>query len=496
MAFIEVYCSLPQKDRMLTDLLLDRRRILIGGGVAAVLGLQSRTFAGILQSSTDPVFSVADFGARSGAGQDDTRAIQAAIGAAERHGSGTVLIPGTYHCGNINISGSNIRVQGQAGSLVNGRLTIAPGASNIQVADLNMLDTRGDRRSFFLDVSGRNCRFTNLQLVKDPVAGGYQMYVRQPADGCTFDGLKVHGSNGIMVAGRNHLFQNFELISKMLNGAPGDDAFALKGINDVTENIVIRNGIVRGAAAIVSIGSEIGTSKAGGGRGAVRNVTVENVTGDRCARLAFFKPGALDYDYHDGVVEQIRLRNLSLSDPEGQYFRCGIDMIAARGAIIRDVQTSGISINARAMNRGVAPTAAIEIALLDKGAPATIENIALQLKFADPYSGAPHGPDAPGYPVDHIVQIEKRNPDSGVMSGIVLDVDGRGSSLGGIAVGAGLDGAITLKRVRLTQVSTDSRSAQGAGGIWSRSRLNLGDVQVTPANGPRFGGSGFQGRAN
>ena len=401
-----------------------------------------------------------------------------------------MLIPGRYKCGNIVISGNGVRLQGQSGWLVDGRLTIGTRATNVQVADLGIIDTTGDRRAYLLDVSGRSCSFDNLHLVKDPIAGGVQMYLRQTSSGCRFTGLRLKGSNGIILAGRDHLFDDFELESTMTEGAGGDDAFAIKAVDSVTENITISNGVIRGFGAMVSFGSEIGTSKSDRSAGAVRNVTVENVTGDRCTRIVFFKPGALDYDYRNGLVEHVILKDLTLNDPAGDYFRTGIYMIAGRGAIIRDVQATGIKIVARAMDRGVAPTAAIQIDLQDKGAPATIEDVSLQLVFTDPYSGAPHGPAAPGYPVGHIVQIEKRNPASGSMSNIVLDVEGRGAAIGGIHIGSGLDGAVRVARAVLSRVATDPPSNLGAG-IWSDSHVALGDVSVDSVRLPKFGGKAF-----
>jgi hypothetical protein len=229
----------------------------------------------------------------------------------------------------------------------------------------------------------------------------------------------------------------------------------------------------------------------GGAPGVLRNVTVENVTGDRCTSVAFFKPGALIYDYRNGLIEHVVLKNLTLNDPKGEYFRSGIYMLAGRGATIRDVQASGIRITARAMDRGVAPTAAIGIFVTDTGEPATIEDVSLQLTFADPHSGAPHGPSAPGYPIDYVVQIEKRNPDKGSISGIVLDVVGRGAGIGGILVGAGLDDAIDVRRAVLTRVATNPVASNGGGGIWSNSRLTLGDIQIESVKLPKFGGKAF-----
>lgn len=470
---------------------IDRRHLLIGTGAVAFGTAIARSQLAPLIAG--PQVSVVDFGAREDPARDNSAAIQAAIHAVERQGGGTVLFPGRFRCGNIVVSGRNVRLQGQGGWLVDGRLTIQTRASNIEVMDLGIVDTRGDERTYLLDVGGRSCRFRNVQLVKDPPAGGYQMYVRQTAEQCTFQALRLKGSNGIMVAGKHHLFENFDLQSRMLKGVGGDDAFAIKGLEGATEDIVIRNGSVRGYAAIVSIGSEVGTQKPGGHPGSVRNVLVQDVAGDRCTSVAFIKPGALKTSWRNGVVDGVRLQGLTLNDQAGDYYRSGIIIWAGAGATVRNVTARAISITARARDRGVAPTAAVQVMLRDTGAPARIEDVDLQLSFADPYSGAPHGTSAPGYPVDYIAQIE-RGMGAGSMSGITLDVEGRGSARGGIYVGPGLDGAVSVARAVLKRVSTDPPSSRGGGGIWSDSRIALGQIEIDSVKLPKFGGRAFPSR--
>jgi hypothetical protein len=472
--------------------MIHRRQLLLGlGAIGLARTSRGATAAGLQLPFNRTTVSVADFGAPPGFTGDATRAIQAAINFVERNGGGTVLIPGRYRIGSVEVSGANVHLLGQGGWLVDGRLTVRPSASNVTVADLGLLDTRGDRQAYLMVVSGRNCRFTNVSLVKDPPAGGYQMYVNPSAWGCRFDGLKLRGSNGIMLAGRDHLFENFEFQAMMQKGAAGDDAFAIKGDGTLTENIVIRNGVVRGYAAIASFGSEIGRRGGKGPPGAVRNVTVENVAADRCTHVAFFKPGAIAYDWRDGLVEQVVLRNLTLNDPTGEYFRTGIEILAARGATVRNVRASGIKILARAMDRGIAPTAAVFIEARDVGAPATIRDVSLQVDFTDPYSGAAHGSGRPGHPVDYVANIQKRNPGKGLVAGITLDIRARGSGKGGIVVGRGLDGAVDISRAVLTRVAASLPQGSNGAGIWSDSRVRLGDITIDSVKRPKFGGSAF-----
>ena len=471
---------------MSVENLLNRRQLLVGTGSAGLLaGMPACAKAA---QPAGQVVSVTQFGAREGRGFDNTSAIQAAIDAVQSAGGGTVLIPGQFQCGNIVIAGNGVTLQGQQGWLVDGRLTIAPTARSTDIRDLTLLHTRGDAKFYLLDVSGQKCRFTNVSLIKEPIAGGYQMYLRQTSSACHFTGLRLRGSNGIMVAGHDHLFERFELESTMSRRFGGDDAFAIKALGEPTYNITIRDGVVRGFTSIVSFGSEIGTT----GRpsrytAAVRNVTVHDVTADRCSSIAFFKPGALIYDYRNGLVEDVRLERLKLIDERGERFTSGVRMIAARGAIIRNVVGRQLEIRARAMNQGVLPTAAIDLSLL-KGADARIEAVDLQMNFTDPYDGAEHQAGAPGYPVDHVARIEKVSPHIGSMSAISLDITGRGSRFGGIYIGAGLDDAVTLRRAHLARVGLHPPASVGGGGIWSDSRVQLGEILVESPVLPRFGG--------
>ena len=79
------------------------------------------------------------------------------------------------------------------------------------------------------------------------------------------------------------------------------------------------------------------------------------------------------------------------------------------------------------------------------------------------------------------------------MDDISLDITGRGSRYMGLYVGAGLDDAVRFRRARLTRVVTDPPASIGRG-IWSDSRVELGDVQVEAMNNRRFGGRALQDR--
>lgn len=432
--------------------------------------------------------SVEDFGAVARPGFDNSRAMQRAIDHVEARGGGIVQIAGTYECGQLVISRAGVTLSGRNAWLVNARVSVRPEARNFRMSGLGIVDRRGDDETYLLDIAGQHCTFDDVSLVKDPIAGGYQMYIRDTAAFCAFDGLRLKGSNGIFISGHDHVFRNFELESTMAKTVGGDDAFAVKALGKQTYNIAIESGVVRGYSAILSIGSEVGTQRGFGARGAVRNVTVRNVTADRCARLAYIKPGGLIYDWQNGVVEDVLLENLRLDDPEGFLFISGITVSAGRGALVRRLVARGIQVRARAATQGVMPTAGLDLNIIPEGPPARIEDVDVQMAMVDPFDGAGNGPAAPGYPVDHIARVEKVNPRHGSMADIVLDLAGRGSRFGGIYVGAGLDDAVTVKRARLERVAVNPPSSLGGGGIWSDSRIALGDVEVEAIRNGRVGG--------
>jgi hypothetical protein len=290
----------------------------------------------------------------------------------------------------------------------------------------------------------------------------------------------VRGSNGIFVAGRNHVFKNFDMTSTLRPDIGGDDAFALKGAGSTTENIVIRDGTVRGFSAAVSIGSEVGSNREHPGAGIVRRVAVENILADRCQTVCFIKPGALIYDWRGGTVEDVRLTNIHLTDPAGFMFMRGIVINAGRGARVRRVVASGITIAARTHAQGVMQTSAAEIVIRDEGAPSIVEDVSLRFSY--------NGAGTAGYPVDHIVRIEKDNAALGTMRKISIDVTGAEARISGIHVGAGLDDAVIIQRADLDRVALSPPSSVGAAGIWADSRISAVNVSVRPVHGPERGG--------
>lgn len=448
------------------------RRSFVAGSSAACIGASLPATA---QSGL--VVSVADFGAR--AGGDANGAIQRALDHLAQRGGGVLRIGGSYRGGPLAVRGGNITIDGTGGTLLDTRISIAPEAHGIVIRDLTLLETRGRSEHYLLNVAGQNCLFSNLSLIKRPAAGGYQAYLRHQSRGCRFDGLRLTGSNGIFVAGQGHVFENFELESTMRHDVGGDDAFAIKGAGTETRDIMIRRGIVRGYAAAVSIGSEVGWSPEHRGRGSVVGVRVSDIVADRCSRVCFIKPGALIYDWRDGLVSDVTLDAITLTDRAGARFVGGIVIVAGRGATVRRVRARNVRIEARSSSAR-RQTAAVDITTGPLGAPSTIRDIDLQVLF--------DGEGRSGLAVDHIVRIEKADPAGGSISGVELDVVGKVSRISGIHVGGGLDGGVTVRRAQLSQIALAPPSVLGAAGIWADSAIKLVDVSLDVARGPQFAG--------
>ncbi len=397
-----------------------------------------------------------------------------------RRGGGTLRIDRDQTGGLLVVRGSNIAIEGAGHTLRDCRIVIAPSARQIRIRDLTLLETRVNPASYLLDVSGNDCRFDGLTLEKRPMTGGYQGYLRAESRNCRFTGLKLTGSNGLFVAGHDHSFENFDFTSTMRRDMGGDDAFAIKGAGSTTRNIDIRNGVVRGFAAAVSIGSEVGSNAEFPQPGIVNGVTVDNVLADRCQMLAFVKPGALIYDWQHGRVENVRLSRMRLVDRGAFLFTRGIVISAGRGAIVRGFRARDITIEARAHSQGVMPTAAVDINIRADRPAARIEDIDLALTF--------DGSGQAGYPVDHIVRVEKDRPKLGTMRNISIDVSGSYARIAGFHIGPGLDDAIAIRRARLSHIGLSPPSSLGAAGIWADSRYRRENIVFDNLRVPAYRG--------
>ncbi|QIK77777.1 hypothetical protein G7077_01450 [Sphingomonas piscis] len=311
--------------------------------------LTSRTLA------QGTVVSFAIFGGSPGSsGLTNRTAFAAAVALLSRRGGGTLRVePGIYpFSGEALLSGRNVTVVAN-GARFEGpscRLTLSAQSSAISIVGLSLIDTSGDKETYLLNVLGSACRFQDVHLEKRPAAGGYIAYCRENTIDNLFENLSFAGSNGVFLGGRDH-----RIIGGWARSAGGDDCWVLKSTIYPCSNIRISGFRAQGFAALVSIGSEVGR-RAGVtplGPTLVRDVLVENCQASECSYFAYIKPGGVGagraaYDWQDGVVEDVTIRNCQCDDANGTRFRDGVYVSPGRGATVRRLVIDNLQIRARA----------------------------------------------------------------------------------------------------------------------------------------------------
>ena len=474
---------------------MDRRRFLSSSALAALaLSLP----APATPQNEAGAISIEKFGASpANSAAAHTRAINAAIAAVEDDaGLTTVYFPAKrYACGNIRVRRGRL-VLSMEGCTLHGsgvRFSVDPEASDVRVLGGHWIETSGRRSTYLFTVNGERIEIIGTTFEKAPAAyGGYMGYVRAGTKDCLFDRFHFRGGNGIYIEGEGHQFTNFTIEAAPPPG--GDDSFAIKAIAGVTSGIRIGPGRIKNYAAVISIGSEIGTLGKDDPRHSkvVRDVIVRNIVAEACSHVALIKPGAISaYDYRDGLVEDVLIENVTLSDPTGARFQRGIAVTAARGAQVRRVTSRNVRIRARAYKgTGIPTVGAMDCYIVDYpgGTAAFLSDIDLQASYSDPYDGKANAPATPGHPVQYIARAALQTPGKGQMQDITFDVEGNGCKEIGILIGEGLDGAVEVKRAVLTNISVDPSSTLGRGGIFFRSRVKLGDLYIQAVNGSRLAG--------
>jgi hypothetical protein len=456
--------------------------------------------------------SIEDFGASpDNRPIANTEAINAAITAVEggSHLRGVRVPVGTYPvCGPIIFQRGNVALfmegavlkgsgKGSGSSHVPGvRIVTSNNARNVRIIGGHLIETSGSRSSYLFDIRGRDISVDGTCFEKAPHAfRSYMGYIRGNTSRVSFDRFRFKGGNGVYIEGRDHRFTNFDMEAPPPPG--GDDSFALKAIAGITNNIRIGPGTTRNYAAVISIGSEVGRLRSDDAAysRAVRNVVVRDVVAEDCSHVALIKPGGISvYDYRDGLVEDVLIQNVTLTDLTGAKFQRGVAITASRGAQVRRISVRNVSITARAHAAHTVPTVgAVDCYIIDyPGDPATISDIDAQVRYTDPYAGAPNGPGRPGHPVQYIARAALQRPGKGRMARIAFDIEGNGSKELGFLIGAGLDDAVEVRRAVLRNVSVSPSSTLARGGIFSRSRLRLGNLDVIPRNGKPLTGPVFR----
>jgi len=437
------------------------------------------------------------FGAVGDGVADDSAAIQAAFDYFYRDGGGELRIgPRTFAVsGTLLLWAKNLTIDARGATIVSADPSSQPmifiGGDGVTIRGGAWKLTSGDGSARAFDIEGRDCELVGVQLVKEPEAAGYQMYLRSSADGFVLRNSRTRGSNGIFCEASNSAFL-FNDFKAMAGG--GDDCIAIKALNDSVRNVRIKGNHIEGFAAGVSVGSEIGVlgvdDPAYSRR--VGQLVFSGNTLKACSGLAYIKPGAIEaYDYRDGTVEDVIISDNTLTDEAGSAFTRGVALTPARGARIRNVRGRNNLIRARASTAGGRTIAAVDFYF--PGSPggtvdASISDVDLQVAFEDPFEGEPNDPNHPGHPVTNFVNAEQAVPGIGTLSNIRLDIKGNGCSQAGIAIGAGsnaadFDDAVTIENAVLENTCRD---IAGFGAFYADCRVKVKSAGISTASGQPY----------
>lgn len=387
--------------------------------------------------------------------------LNAEIAAVAVTGGVLVIPPNVYPLTGQIVCKSNVTLLADGVELTGAwpYLYCAAAIDNFHVRGLTITATSATCQYMFRFFYMTNWSMRNVTFRRtDGTGGGYIGMLFGGGYGL-IDGMIASGTNGIWCEQHDLNIVN----SKFTAGPGGDDCLVIKaGYNSAGDprtsayNITINNISTTGYAAAVSLGSEIGTYAANDATYSryISNVTISNVTALNCAYLTFIKPGAnAGNDFRDGTVENVTISNCSLTDYSGTKFKIGIHILAGRGARVRDIKISNITIRARAQDQATT-NAGVVIYPYDYtgGTAATlIEDIRLSnVTITDHYSGASNSGGTPGYPIDYAVFIDKSTTSGGtlgVVGRIELDrITLNGSRRSAVAIGSGLTGPFVFRR--------------------------------------------------
>lgn len=337
---------------------------------------------------------------------------------------------------------------------------ITPAGDRVTINGLHTVSTGGALPHHYT-VYGAGCRMVGVTIEDMPDANGQQLYVRFGANGFRFINSRMTGNNAaIYIEASDFLIQGNRFMgSDRFNG---DDCVAIKAAAGAVSNGTIADNYVRRYANIVGIGSEIGTLRAADPTYSKRvsNIAITGNRAEKCAYGLLVKPGAMEADYRDGLVENVTYSNNSLHDPAGDSFQRGIAITAARGAIVRNVTGSNNLIVARASGDSrTGHKTAFDLFYTGSGAAPTFDTVSVGFTFRDPYAGGAFGtPGTSGYPVRHIVNIE---PDGAAIRRIDVRAEGDGCAGSGIVVHEGAGESVTVSHARLKNINANGGPGAG-----------------------------------
>jgi len=471
-------------------MILDRREFLGATLLTAVALPHKNALRAASEATSDLVLNFEDAGgSTTNSGNKNCNAFSNAVSYLSRRGGGMLVIPQKLYpfSGNASCSAANVTVSGYGATFAgpNCLLTIGKKSLGYNIEGLTLIETSGSQYTYLLDCYGSGCHFKDLHLEKAPAAGGYIALCEANTEGNIFENFSFAGSNGVRLEGHDH-----QIIGGWAESAGGDDCWALKAANAPCYNIRISGFRARHFAALVSIGSEIGSLKQDDPSRSsyVRDIVVENCTAEECVWFAYLKPGGVEaYDYRDGLVENVSIVKCSIDDDAGSYFRNGVYVSPGRGAIVRGLTIDGLTISARGANPAMQSVSGVYLFPLNTtdgaGNGASIDSVSVTgLQCTDPFGGVPTGPSAPGVPIHSLVTIEKMNPTIGDIG----RVDVRNSWIDGCArmavnVGPNARGPLTIGNCSFHNFAAAPLAAYDKGSVLAQSPISLVNITAIPS---------------
>lgn len=428
-------------------------------------------------------------GSVSNTGDRNRRIFGQTIARLNRSGGGTLFVPAKVYpfSGESADVGTNVTVSAEGATFQGDecRITIDTASDAYNIHGLNIIDTSGSSSNFLLNCRGSNCHFKDVHLEKRPAAGGYIGYCQHHTSGNLFENFSFAGSNGVFLSGSNH-----EVRGGRAEAAGGDDCWALKATVGSCENFRISGFRASGFAALISIGSEIGSHQQDnpGHSLYVRGVTVENCEATGCTYFAYIKPGGVEvYDYRDGLVEDVTISNCRVEDPAGLQFRNAVYVSPGRGAIVRRLTVTNLAVRGRGRSPATQNIAPIYIHVLGTtngaGRGATVEDVVIRgLTCVDPHGGLARSASTPGEPIHSEVVIEKQVATIGHIGRVEVDgAQTNGCARMAVVVGSNIDGPVRIANSEFLNFAAAVMASSDAKAIVAHSSVEVENVTATPA---------------
>lgn len=386
------------------------------------------------------------------------------------------LTPGkVYNCVNY-LTGVltllfNKAIIGNGATLLNTRIYIPPGYTGARLSNFKMLDDTNNHNAYFFDLWGMDWIWDGVDFTKSPAAGGYIGYTRGTASNWSFRRCSSVGSNGYFIMGSNWTFSDCNI------EGVGDDAYVIKAPDGVGGGScfsgTITGGRVKRCASVLSIGSEVGSAGVASTPGThfARSVAVTGVVAEDVTHLLFIKPGAIGFDFRNGLVEDIVVNGCTVLDRTGVAFQGAINILAGYESVVRNIRATNNIIRARCFTDTAPRYGLLRVGVNNLGNESTIKDVYISnMSCVDIYDGAPLSGSEPGYPIDIGVVVENQLDGFGVIENINVErCFIRGCKRFGAYLGRDLDGALSIVDTQFEKVCVFNTSAALDAGIWSYS---------------------------